>query len=75
MENNLMTFSSMTAVMKARELLRRNGIRAVTIRTPASFRRGSCGYSLRVPQRYERAAELLNQHNISFVGASTVDDR
>ena len=30
MENNLMTFSSMTAVMKARELLRRNGIRAVT---------------------------------------------
>ena len=34
MENNLMTFSSMTAVMKARELLRRNGIRAVTIRTP-----------------------------------------
>lgn len=75
MENNLMIFSSMTAVMKARELLRRHGIRAMTVRTPAALRRGSCGYSLRVPHRYEQAAELIKQHNISFVGASEVDNR
>ena len=73
MENNLMTFSSMTAVMKARELLRRSGIRSATVRTPASLRRGSCGYSLRIPQRYEKAAALLNKHNIPFTGASEVD--
>ncbi|MER2079908.1 MAG: DUF3343 domain-containing protein [Ruminococcus sp.] len=75
MEKNLMVFSSMTAVMKARELLRRSGIRSATVRTPASLRRGSCGYSLRVPYRYERAAELLREKNIPFVGASAVDDR
>ena len=33
MENKLIMFGSMTPMMRARELLRRHGIRGITVRT------------------------------------------
>ncbi len=74
MENKLIMFSSMTPMMRGRELLRRHGIHGVTVRTPAHLRRGSCGYSLRLSaESAERAVELLRKNRIPFDGAATVD--
>ena len=72
MENKLIMFGSMTSVMRARELLRRHGIRSVTVRTPSNLRRGSCGYSLRLGDT-ERAVALLRQNRVPFVGVAAAD--
>lgn len=73
MENNLILFGSMTAMMRARDLLRKNGIRSATVRTPAAYRRGSCGYSLRVSRDIDRAVGMLKQQRIPVLGVAAVD--
>lgn len=73
MDNNLIMFNSMTYLMKAKELLRRNNINARTVRTPARLRRGSCGYSLQINNDFDRAFKLIKEQNIPFIGASAVD--
>ncbi len=65
---NIITFASMTNAMKARELLRGHKIPTRLIRTPAPLRKGSCGYSLVVPNRFTRAAELLQMKGIPYKG-------
>ncbi len=72
MDNKLIMFGSMTSVMRARELLRRHGIRSITVRTPANLRRGSCGYSLKVGDS-ERAVSLFRQNRVTFVGVAAAD--
>ena len=74
MENKLIMFGSMTPMMRARELLRRHGIRGITVRTPAHLRRSSCGYSLKLrSDSAERAAQLLRENRIQFVGVAAAD--
>lgn len=73
MEKNLIMFNSMTFLMKAKELLRRNNIYANTIRTPARLRQRSCGYSLQVNNDFDRAFELIKENNIPIIGVSAVD--
>ena len=74
MENKLIMFGSVTPMTRARELLRRHGIRGVTVRTPAALRRGSCGYSLRLPAGdADSAAELLRRSRIPFNGVAAAD--
>lgn len=65
---NIITFASMTNAMKAKELLRSNNIPTRMIRTPARLRKGSCGYSLVVPNRFTRAVELLQMKGIPYKG-------
>ena len=72
---NIITFSSMTAAMRARELLRKNRISARMLRTPAKYRRGSCGYSLMTEQNAEKAAALLRQAGIGYRGVFAADER
>ena len=73
MNNNLILFPSMTAVLKAREVLRRRGINSRVIRTPANLRRRSCGYSLRVKRGFDEAVSLIKNENIKTVGIAAVD--
>lgn len=73
MEKNLIMFNNMTNLMKAKELLRKNGIGSRTVRTPSRFKNGSCGYSLQVNYNFERAFELINKNGIKIIGASEVD--
>ncbi len=65
---NIITFVSVTNAMKAKELLRANGIFSRVIRTPARLRKGSCGYSLVVPKNFARAAELIKNSKIPYKG-------
>jgi len=74
MENNLIQFGSMTAMMRAREILRRHRIRSVTIRTPAALRNGSCGYSLKLNHDLKRAVALLRQNRVPYIGVDADDD-
>lgn len=67
---NLIIFNSMTAAMKAREVLRRHGIVTRMTKTPGHFRRGTCSYSLRVKPDTERAVEILEKHGLPFVGTA-----
>ena len=73
MEKNLITFNNMTNLMKAKELLRQNGISSRTVRTPARMNRGTCGYSLQVNYQYEKAFEIIKDNGIRIIGASAVD--
>ena len=89
MNNNLILFPSMTAVLKAREVLRRRGINSRVIRTPANLRRRgmnsrvirtpanlrrrSCGYSLLVKRGFDEAVSLIKNENIKTVGIAAVD--
>ena len=73
MNNNLILFPSMTAVLKAREVLRRRGINSRVIRTPANLRRRSCGYSLLVTRGFDEAVSLIKNENIKTVGIAAVD--
>ena len=73
MNNNLILFPSMTAVLKAREVLRRRGINSRVIRTPANLRRRSCGYSLLVKRGFDKAVSLIKNENIKTVGIAAVD--
>lgn len=73
MEKNLITFNNMTNLMKAKELLRLNGINSRTVRTPARLNRGTCGYSLQINKEYEKAFELIQDNGFRIIGASAVD--
>ena len=72
---NIITFASMTAAMKARDALKQNRISSRVIRTPAKLRRGSCGYSLTVPKRFSDAVEIIRERNIPYKGVYAGDAR
>ena len=63
---NTITFSSMTEAMKAREVLRGGDISAKMTRTPAKYRRGSCGYSLVIDRDFKKALALLKSRKIPY---------
>ncbi len=73
MDKNLIIFDNMTRLLRAKELLRKNGIYSQTVRTPSGAGKGSCGYSLKVRNNYEKAFELINNSGIKVVGVSAVD--
>ena len=70
---NLILFRSMTAVMKGRELLRRNGINSKIIRTPSKLRKGACGYSLQIGRRFDEAERIIREKGISVAGTAAAD--
>ncbi len=75
MENDLIMFSSVTFAMRARDLLTKNRIQNILIRTPAHLRHRSCGYSLFVKNNYKQALELIGSNGIPVLGTAAVDTR
>lgn len=73
MENQIVTFASMTNAMKARDLLRSHKIPSKLIRTPAKLRKGSCGYSLVIGGKYEGALSLIRDKGIPYKGVFADD--
>ncbi len=72
---NIITFPSMTAALKARDALRRHKIPSGMMRTPARLRKGSCGYSLSVGKQLDRAVEILKRNNIPYKGVFADDNQ
>lgn len=73
MEKQLIMFPSITFAIKARDILKENGILSVLERTPMNLKVTSCGYSLFVPENIEEAEKILKQHNVKFLGISKSD--
>ena len=63
----LLTVSSITRAMRARELLQRHGIEASVERVPHSPGMG-CGYGVFVPARTQEALSLLRGAGFAFPG-------
>lgn len=68
MDKQLISFPSITFAIKARDILKNNGIPSVLERTPMNLKVTSCGYSLFVPNNIEKAEEILKQNNIKYLG-------
>ncbi|MCD8025673.1 MAG: DUF3343 domain-containing protein [Clostridiales bacterium] len=75
MEDNLILFSSVTSAMRSRDLLRKNAIKSSVVRTPVGFKTKSCGYSLFVPENFNRALDIIGSHGISVLGTAAVGRR
>lgn len=74
MENNLIIFSSVTHAMKSRDLLKRNKIFSKIVRTPVNIKKAksSCGYSLYVPNNFDKALNIIGSSGISVLGVYAV---
>lgn len=73
MENNLIMFNSVTFAIRSRDLLNKNGIDAMLVRTPSHLRNRSCGYSLLIINRYDEAKKLILNNGIRIKGEAAVD--
>jgi hypothetical protein len=74
MENNLIMFGSVTLAMKSRNLLLKNNIKSVLVRTPIHLNKKSCGYSLYVPGNFEKALKIIRSNGITVNGTAAVDN-
>lgn len=63
----LILLSSVTYAMKARDLLRKQGITAYVERIPPQSTTG-CGYGLSVPRGADAAERVLRENGIKIVG-------
>ncbi|MEE1219609.1 MAG: DUF3343 domain-containing protein [Ruminococcus sp.] len=75
MEDNLIMLSSVTYAMKARDLLRKNNINSMLVRTPVHLKTRSCGYSLYVPNQLEKAVKILGSKGITILGTAAVGNK
>lgn len=75
MKNNLIMFSSVTLVMRSRDILSKHRILSKVVRTPAHLRDKSCGYSLLVKNNFDYAVDILGRFQIPILGTAVVDLR
>lgn len=75
MNKNLIMFSSLTLVMRSRDILNKHNIYTKIIRTPAHLRNKSCGYSLLVNNNFDYATDILGSYQIPILGTAAVDFR
>lgn len=66
--DNLIGLSSVTQAMRARDILKENGILSRVSRIPAQKGRGSCSYGLKIDNRLPEAVEILRQNGIKVSG-------
>lgn len=73
MKKNLIMFSSVTPVMRSRDILNKHRIFSKVVRTPANLRNKSCGYSLLVNNNFDNAVDILGRFQIPISGTAVVD--
>ncbi len=73
MKNNLIMFSSVTPLMRSREILSKHRIFSKVIRTPMHLRKKSCGYSLLINKNFDNAVDILGRFQIPILGTAAVD--
>lgn len=60
----LIMVKSVTYAYKAHRLLQQNWIKSTVVRTPERYASGGCGYSLKLREKPEKAAALLEKARI-----------
>ena len=66
--DNLIKLSSVTQAMRARDILKTQGIFSKVHRIPAHKGQGACSYGLLLRNRLEEAVEILKDNNIKISG-------
>ena len=71
--DNLVRLSSVTQAMRAKDILKKQGISAKVIRTPALRGKGSCSYGLKIDNSLNEAVRILRKNNIKVSGRALED--
>ncbi|MCR5653616.1 MAG: DUF3343 domain-containing protein [Ruminococcus sp.] len=71
--DNLIRLSSMTQAMRARDILKKHGIKSKVTRIQPSRDRGSCSYGLKIDNRLYEAVDILRNNNIKVSGRALGD--
>jgi hypothetical protein len=66
--DNLIRLSSVTQVMKARDILKNNGITSKIHRIPAQKGQASCSYGLLINEDINKAVEIILENDIKILG-------
>lgn len=66
--DNLIRLSSVTQAMKARDILKTNGITSKIHRIPAQKGQASCSYGLLINKDIKKAVEVLKENDIKILG-------
>ena len=73
MNNNYLIFFSVTLAIKAREVLRKNGINSKVIKTPNKTSDKGCSYSLVIFGDINRAVDMIKRSGIKISGIIAAD--
>lgn len=68
MSKQMIMVSSITYAIKAKSLLRNNGIYVDIIKTSKYKDQHGCGYSLIINKNLDKAISILNKNNIKILG-------
>lgn len=68
--DNLIKLSSVTQAMRAKDILRQNGIYSKVHRIPAVKGKGACSYGLLINRNLNEAVSILLDNNIKIQGRS-----
>ena len=71
--DNLIKLSSVTQALRARDILRKNGIQSQVARIPAYNGRNNCGYGLKISKNVKEAVKILRENNIKVNGRALGD--
>lgn len=71
--DNLIALSSVTNAMRARDLLKKHGIKSQVTRIPSSYNKGQCSYGLKINSRLYEAVDILRDNNIKISGRALED--
>lgn len=66
--DNLIRLSSVTQAMKARDILKSNGINSKIHRIPANKGKGACSYGLIINKDIKKALDILKENEINVIG-------
>ena len=58
--DNMISMRSLTQALRARDVLRENGIRSTLVRTPGGAANDGCGYSLLIHDNLGRARSIIS---------------
>ena len=71
--DNLIKLSSLTSALRAKDILKQNGIYSKVARIPSSNGKGNCSYGLKINNRLQEAVNILREKGIKVSGRALED--
>lgn len=71
--DNLIKLSSLTSALRAKDILKHNGIYSKIARIPSSNGKGNCSYGLKINNKLHEAVRILRENGIKVSGRALED--
>ena len=71
--DNLIKLKSLTEALRAKDILKQNGIISKVSRIPASNGKGNCSYGLKINNKLNEAVSILRENDIKVSGRALED--